>query len=75
MVADAPLQVIGGEGERTPLAEAGKTDGHDTVRLRIRQGLEQDRVDDAEDGSRRADAEREYEGHQEREPGRPSQGS
>ena len=48
-------------------------DPHELVGVRIRQRLDQHRVDDAEDRRRRADAEREREHGGEREGGPPRQ--
>ena len=48
-------------------------DPHELVGVRIRQRLDQHRVDDAEDRSGRADAEREREHGSEREGGPPQQ--
>ena len=59
-------QIAGDDGGVVP-------DPHELVRARIRQRLDQHRIDDAEDRRRRADSEREREHRGERERGAPRQ--
>ncbi len=60
-------QIVGTEARR------GRLDAYELVRVRVRQRLDQHRVNDTEDRSRRADTEREREHGGEREGGPPQQ--
>lgn len=65
----AIVEVLGGRQVRLRRAFPPATDPDEPIGLVVRQGLEQDRVDHAEDRGRSADPEREREHRDDGEPG------